>query len=112
SDAHNQGLEVYASGFANDLFSSYDYNYDPTAEYLQFIAKDVSIDGLVIDFPSTASNFIELQLHIWIGFHACKKEKQQILINQSVTYVDQMTLLHGSALLINYKEKLQKPKKQ
>ncbi|PNX85118.1 glycerophosphoryl diester phosphodiesterase family protein [Trifolium pratense] len=31
-DAHKQGLEVYASGFANDLFSSYSYNYDPTAE--------------------------------------------------------------------------------
>ncbi|XP_058725901.1 glycerophosphodiester phosphodiesterase GDPDL7-like [Vicia villosa] len=58
SDAHKQGLEVYASGFANDFFSSYDYNYDPTAEYLQFIAKDESVDGLVTDFPSTASNSI------------------------------------------------------
>lgn len=58
SDAHKQGLEVYASGFANDFFSSYDYNYDPTAEYLQFIAKDECVDGLVTDFPSTASNSI------------------------------------------------------
>ncbi|KAL5078214.1 hypothetical protein RYX36_017198 [Vicia faba] len=57
-DAHKQGLEVYASGFANDFFSSYDYNYDPTAEYLQFIAKDECVDGLVTDFPSTASNSI------------------------------------------------------
>ncbi|KAL5074746.1 hypothetical protein RYX36_013730 [Vicia faba] len=58
SDAHKQGLEVYASGFANDFFSSYDYNYDPTAEYLQFIVKDECVDGLVTDFPSTASNSI------------------------------------------------------
>ncbi|CAI8603717.1 unnamed protein product [Vicia faba] len=58
SDAHKQGLEVYASSFANDFFSSYDYNYDPTAEYLQFIAKDECVDGLVTDFPSTASNSI------------------------------------------------------
>ncbi|CAJ2665969.1 unnamed protein product [Trifolium pratense] len=58
-DAHKQGLEVYASGFANDLFSSYSYNYDPTAEYLQFIEKEEIVDGLVTDFPSTASNPIE-----------------------------------------------------
>ncbi|KAL5101583.1 hypothetical protein RYX36_005910, partial [Vicia faba] len=58
SDAHKQGLEVYASSFANDFFSSYYYNYDPTAEYLQFIAKDECVDGLVTDFPSTASNSI------------------------------------------------------
>ncbi|XP_045787429.1 glycerophosphodiester phosphodiesterase GDPDL7-like [Trifolium pratense] len=57
-DAHKQGLEVYASGFANDLFSSYSYNYDPTAEYLQFIEKGEIVDGLVTDFPSTASNSI------------------------------------------------------
>ncbi|CAI8587024.1 unnamed protein product [Vicia faba] len=58
SDAHKQGLEVYASGFANDFFSSYDYNYDPTAEYLQFIVKDECVDGLVTDFPSTFLNFM------------------------------------------------------
>ncbi|CAI8593628.1 unnamed protein product [Vicia faba] len=58
SDAHKQGLEVYASVFSNNFFSSYDYNYDHTAEYLQFIAKDEFVDGLVIDFPSTTSNSI------------------------------------------------------
>lgn len=57
-DAHKQGLEVYATGFANDFFSSYSYNYDPTAEYLQFIVKGESVDGLVTDFPSAASNSI------------------------------------------------------
>ncbi|CAL0330437.1 unnamed protein product [Lupinus luteus] len=57
-DAHKLGLEVYVSGFANDLFSSYNYSYDPTAEYLQFLDKEVSVDGVVTDFPSTASNAI------------------------------------------------------
>jgi glycerophosphoryl diester phosphodiesterase len=58
ADAHKLGLEVYASGFANDLFSSYSYNYDPTAEYLQFIDSRDSVDGVVTDFPTTASNAI------------------------------------------------------
>lgn len=54
ADAHKLGLEVYASGFANDFFSSYSYNYDPIAEYLQFIDKGDSVDGIVTDFPATA----------------------------------------------------------
>lgn len=58
SDAHKQGLEVYASGFANDYFSSYNYNYDPSAEYLQFIEKGESVDGIVTDFAPTAFNAI------------------------------------------------------
>ena len=58
ADAHKLGLEVYASGFANDLFSSYSYNYDPTAEYLQFVEKGDSVDGVVTDFAPTASNAI------------------------------------------------------
>lgn len=58
ADAHKSGLEVFASGFANDYFSSYNYNYDPTAEYLQFIDHGDSVDGVVTDFPTTASNAI------------------------------------------------------
>ncbi|KAJ1436931.1 PLC-like phosphodiesterase, TIM beta/alpha-barrel domain superfamily [Sesbania bispinosa] len=58
SDAHKLGLEVYASGFANDFFLSYSYNYDPTTEYLQFIEKGESVDGVVTDFAPTASNAI------------------------------------------------------
>ncbi|KAL6499666.1 hypothetical protein OROGR_027576 [Orobanche gracilis] len=58
SDAHKLGLEVYASGFANDYFSSYSYNYDPSAEYLQFIEKGESVDGIVTDFAPTAFNAI------------------------------------------------------
>ncbi|XP_061375783.1 glycerophosphodiester phosphodiesterase GDPDL7-like [Gastrolobium bilobum] len=63
ADAHKLGLEVYASGFANDFFSSYSYNYDPTAEYLQFIDKGDSVDGVVTDFPVTASNAIACFAH-------------------------------------------------
>lgn len=58
ADAHKLGLEVYASGFANDVFSSYSYNYDPTAEYLQFLDSKDCVDGVVTDFPATATNAI------------------------------------------------------
>ncbi|EEF38842.1 glycerophosphoryl diester phosphodiesterase, putative [Ricinus communis] len=55
-DAHKLGLEVYASGFANDYVTVFDYFYDPAAEYLQFIDnKQFAIDGIITDFPSTAS---------------------------------------------------------
>ncbi|CAK9183304.1 unnamed protein product [Ilex paraguariensis] len=59
ADAHKQGLEVYASGFANDVMLSYNYSYDPTSEYLQFIDNSqFSVDGVLTDFPSTASEAI------------------------------------------------------
>lgn len=59
ADAHKLGLEVYASGFANDVLGSYNYSYDPTNEYLQFIGNSqFSVDGLLTDFSPTASNTI------------------------------------------------------
>ncbi|XP_062160104.1 glycerophosphodiester phosphodiesterase GDPDL6 [Alnus glutinosa] len=59
SDAHKQGLEVYASGFANDFFASYNYSYDPTSEYLQFVDNSkFSVDGVLTDFSPTASEAI------------------------------------------------------
>lgn len=59
ADAHKQGLNVYASGFANDNPSSYNYSYDPTAEYLQFINNSqFTVDGFLTDFPPTASESI------------------------------------------------------
>lgn len=58
-DAHKQGLQVYAYSFANDEVASYNYSYDPTAEYLQFIDNaQFSVDGFLTDFPSTASEAI------------------------------------------------------
>ncbi|KAF5956785.1 hypothetical protein HYC85_004010 [Camellia sinensis] len=64
TDAHKQGLEVYASGFANDITMSYNYSYDPTAEYLHFIDNSqFSVDGVLTDFPSTASESIACLAH-------------------------------------------------
>ncbi|KAJ1382400.1 PLC-like phosphodiesterase, TIM beta/alpha-barrel domain superfamily [Sesbania bispinosa] len=63
SDAHKLGLEVHAFGFANDFPLSYNYSYDPTAEYLQFIDNGDSVDGVVTDFPATASNAIACFAH-------------------------------------------------
>ncbi|TVU02018.1 hypothetical protein EJB05_52553 [Eragrostis curvula] len=63
-DAHALGLEVYASGFANDAAISYNYSYDPSAEYLQFIENpDFSVDGLLTDFPPTASGAVACLAH-------------------------------------------------
>jgi len=59
SDAHREGLEVYVVGFASDTFSSYNYSYDPEVEYLQFIDNSqFSVDGVVTEFPGSASNAI------------------------------------------------------
>ncbi|KAI3920437.1 hypothetical protein MKX01_000776 [Papaver californicum] len=55
-DAHKQGLEVYASDFANDVTFSYNYSYNPLSEYLSFVDNaDFSVDGVLSDFPITAS---------------------------------------------------------
>ncbi|CAM0946415.1 unnamed protein product [Alopecurus aequalis] len=63
-DAHALGLEVYAAGFANDIFTSYNYTYDPSAEYLQFIDNpDFSVDGVLSDFSPTASGAIACLAH-------------------------------------------------
>ncbi|CAL9181539.1 unnamed protein product [Musa hybrid cultivar] len=59
TDAHKAGLEIYAAGFANDNLLSYNYSYDPLAEYLSFIDNGLfSVDGVVTDFPITPSEAI------------------------------------------------------
>ncbi|KAF8074407.1 hypothetical protein N665_1104s0015 [Sinapis alba] len=63
-DAHKAGLEVYASGFANDFLTSFNYSYDPSAEYLQFVDNgQFSVDGFITDFPPTASQAISCLSH-------------------------------------------------
>uniref|UniRef100_A0A7N0RG84 glycerophosphodiester phosphodiesterase n=1 Tax=Kalanchoe fedtschenkoi TaxID=63787 RepID=A0A7N0RG84_KALFE len=63
-DAHKLGLEVYASGFANDQPGSYNYSFDPTREYLQYIDNSqFAVDGFLTDFPSTASESIACLAH-------------------------------------------------
>ncbi|XP_043691000.1 glycerophosphodiester phosphodiesterase GDPDL4-like isoform X2 [Telopea speciosissima] len=65
SDAHNEGLEVFASDFANDAVLSYNYSYDPVAEYLSFIDNgNFSVDGVLSDFPITPSEAIDCFSHI------------------------------------------------
>ncbi|XP_010253010.1 PREDICTED: glycerophosphodiester phosphodiesterase GDPDL4-like [Nelumbo nucifera] len=65
SDAHREGLEVFASDFANDVVFSYNYSYNPLAEYLSFIDNgDFSVDGVLSDFPVTPSAAIDCFSHI------------------------------------------------
>ncbi|KAL7130874.1 hypothetical protein ABFS83_13G161400 [Erythranthe nasuta] len=64
-DAHEAGLQVFASNFANDAFMAYNYSYDPVAEYLSFIDNGIfSVDGVLSDFPITASSTIDCHAHI------------------------------------------------
>ncbi|XP_010241663.1 PREDICTED: glycerophosphodiester phosphodiesterase GDPDL7-like [Nelumbo nucifera] len=64
TDAHKQGLLVFACTFKNDGIGSYNYSYDPTAEYLQFVDNpDFSVDGVLTDFPPTASEAIGCLAH-------------------------------------------------
>ncbi|KAJ8548947.1 hypothetical protein K7X08_030913 [Anisodus acutangulus] len=56
TDAHKEGLEVFAYGFANDNFLPYNYSYDPQREYLQFVENSqFAVDGVVTDFATSAS---------------------------------------------------------
>ncbi|WJX64832.1 glycerophosphodiester phosphodiesterase [Trifolium repens] len=58
-DAHKVGLEVFASDFANDdVLLSFNYSYDPFIEY-----GDLTIDGVLSDFPITASEAIHCFAH-------------------------------------------------
>ncbi|KAL8098706.1 hypothetical protein AgCh_031451 [Apium graveolens] len=64
-DAHKEGLEIFASDFANDIPFAYDYNYDPVSEYLNFIDNgNFSVDGVLSDFPITPSEAIAIPLVI------------------------------------------------
>ncbi|XP_006300773.2 glycerophosphodiester phosphodiesterase GDPDL1 [Capsella rubella] len=64
-DAHKAGLAVYVSGFSNDIYIAHDYSFDPVSEYLSFVDNgDFSVDGMVSDFPITASSSIDCFSHI------------------------------------------------
>lgn len=52
--AHKEGLQVFASEFANDNLIPYNYSWNPTDEYLSFIDNgNFSVDGFLSDFPLT-----------------------------------------------------------
>lgn len=59
-DARSVGLEVHVYGFVNDLVSPiYNYSFDPIQEYLSFVSTSaVAVDGVMTDFPTTASEAI------------------------------------------------------
>ncbi|XP_073098785.1 glycerophosphodiester phosphodiesterase GDPDL7-like isoform X2 [Elaeis guineensis] len=82
TDAHNLGLEVYAFNFANDQPASYNYSFDPTAEYLQFIDNpNFSVDGVFTDFPSTASAAIACLAHN--KDNAAAQKKRPLIITRN-----------------------------
>uniref|UniRef100_A0A0E0LWL1 glycerophosphodiester phosphodiesterase n=1 Tax=Oryza punctata TaxID=4537 RepID=A0A0E0LWL1_ORYPU len=59
-EAHNAGLEIYASDFSNDRIFPYNYSYDPLAEYLSFVSDGgFSVDGVLTDYPLTALEAID-----------------------------------------------------
>ncbi|THG01479.1 hypothetical protein TEA_010309 [Camellia sinensis var. sinensis] len=63
-DAHKEGLEVFASDFANDVPFAYNFSYNPVAEYLSFIDNgNFSVDGVLSDFPITPSAAIACFSH-------------------------------------------------
>ncbi|PON94138.1 Glycerophosphoryl diester phosphodiesterase [Trema orientale] len=77
-DAHKEGLEVYASDFVNDFPLSFNYSYDPVAEYLNFIDNgEFSIDGVLSDFPITPSAAIGCFAHL--GKNASKQAKPLVI---------------------------------
>ncbi|KAK2991684.1 hypothetical protein RJ640_000393 [Escallonia rubra] len=64
-DAHKEGLEVFASDFANDVPFAYNFSYDPVAECLFFIDNgNFSVDGVLSDFPVTPSLAIDCFSHL------------------------------------------------
>uniref|UniRef100_A0A1J3CZD1 glycerophosphodiester phosphodiesterase n=1 Tax=Noccaea caerulescens TaxID=107243 RepID=A0A1J3CZD1_NOCCA len=71
-DAHKAGLEVFASGFANDADIAHDYSFDPVSEYLSFVdSGNFSVDGVLTDFPITASASVDCFSHV--GRNATKE---------------------------------------
>ncbi|KAF8414198.1 hypothetical protein HHK36_002198 [Tetracentron sinense] len=78
-DAHRVGLEVFASDFANDVSFSYNYSYDPIAEYLYFVDNGkFSVDGVLSNFPITPSLAIDCFSHI--SNNASREAKAKTLV--------------------------------
>ncbi|GAA0160834.1 phosphodiesterase [Lithospermum erythrorhizon] len=64
NDAHKLGLEVHVYGLQNDARLSFNYSYDPIKEYLNYVDNSqFSVDGIVTDFPVTASESIKCFAH-------------------------------------------------
>lgn len=74
ADAHREGLEVFAFGLQNDGYMSYNCSYDPIKEYLNFVGgSDFAVDGILTEFPSTASEAIGIMIpHSSLSIHLVK----------------------------------------
>ncbi|CAN6560557.1 unnamed protein product [Malus baccata var. baccata] len=78
TDAHKEGLTVFASDFVNDVPLAYNYSYDPVSEYLQFIDNgEFSVDGVLSDFPITPSEAIDCFAHL--GSNASGQAKPLVI---------------------------------
>ncbi|PPD79074.1 hypothetical protein GOBAR_DD23985 [Gossypium barbadense] len=83
-DAHKEGLEVFASDFYNDVPFSFNYSYDPVAEYLQFVDNGkFSVDGVLTDFPITPAAAIDCFAHI--GKNASKQADLLVISNNGAS---------------------------
>ncbi|KAK8622964.1 hypothetical protein V6N13_117861 [Hibiscus sabdariffa] len=83
-DAHKGGLEVFASEFYNDVPFSFNYSYDPVAEYLQFVDNGIfSVDGVISDFPITPSAAIDCFAHL--GNNASKQVDLLVISNNGAS---------------------------
>ncbi|KAK3014529.1 hypothetical protein RJ639_010079 [Escallonia herrerae] len=83
-DAHKEGLEVFASEFANDVPFAYNYSYDPVAEYTSFVDNgNFSVDGVLSDFPITPSEAIDCFSHI--GKNTSGKENLLVISNEGAS---------------------------
>ncbi|KAL6998358.1 glycerophosphodiester phosphodiesterase [Sarracenia purpurea var. burkii] len=64
-NSHKEGLEVFASDFANDFLFTYNFSYNPLAKYLSFIDNGIfSVDGVLSGFLITPSEALEKLLVI------------------------------------------------
>ncbi|XP_057473817.1 glycerophosphodiester phosphodiesterase GDPDL3-like isoform X1 [Actinidia eriantha] len=98
-DAHREGLEVFASGFANDDAFAYNYSYNPVAEYLSFVDNgEFSVDGVLSDFPVTPSAAIACFSHI--GKNMSGQEKPLVISHKgsSGDYPDCTDLAYQRAI--------------
>ncbi|XP_006346174.1 glycerophosphodiester phosphodiesterase GDPDL4 [Solanum tuberosum] len=84
SDAHKEGLEIYAADFVNDVPFAYNYSYDPVAEYLSFIDNgEFSVDGVLSDFPMSPSASVDCFSHL--GANDKPQVKLQIITPQGAS---------------------------
>ena len=84
-DAHKAGLEVFVSGFANDIDIAHDYSFDPVSEYLSFVDNgNFSVDGVLSDFPITASASLGKQSVVYRIKHFLVKTLLEILKIESL----------------------------